>query len=221
MSALRNNFCTRGDRHASSIPGVTQLTDIVGDLLAARTEGLQRRLATPARTTRTAVVIGRLLAVGFTVCFLTGLYSHLLQNPLPGEHFPTWPNNLYQLSQGTHITVGIALIPLTLAKLWTIYPLLFDFPPIRSFLHALERASIGVLVSATLVQLATGLLNTYQWYPWTFPFRQVHFALAWVIVGSIALHIAMKLPLIVQHWRRDARLTDEDAPAVPAGDRLP
>lgn len=198
---------------------MTSLTDLAGDLVAARAERLQHRLATPARTTRTAVVLGRLLAVGFTVCFLTGLYSHLLQNPLPGEHFPTWPKNLYQLSQGTHITVGIALIPLTLAKLWTVYPLLFEFPPVRSIVHALERASIGLLVASTLVQLATGLLNTYQWYPWTFPFRQVHFALAWVIVGSIALHVATKLPLIVRHWRRETAPRPDVS--APAGDRLP
>ncbi len=182
---------------------MAQLTEIVVDRIAVRAERMQRRLATPARTTRTTVVIGRLLAVGFTVCFLTGLYSHLLQDPLPGERFPTWPADLYQLTQGTHITVGIALIPLTLAKLWTVYPLLLEFPPIRSVVHALERASIGVLVAATLVQLATGLLNTYQWYPWTFPFRQVHFALGWVIVGSITVHVATKLPLIVEHWRRE------------------
>ena len=47
-----------------------------------------------------------------------------------------------------------------------------------------------------------GFVNTLQWYPWPFGFRQTHYALAWVIVGALLLHIAVKLPLIVAHWRR-------------------
>ena len=29
-----------------------------------------------------------------------------------------------------------------------------------------------------------------------------HYALAWVIVGAIALHVAFKLPVIIRHWRK-------------------
>ena len=170
----------------------------------ARARGL---LAAPARTARTTVVIGRLLATAFVVCFLTGLYSHLLQEPLPGMRFPTWPG-LYAFTQGLHVTVGVAIFPLLLGKLWTVYPRLLLWPPVGSVRQVLERASVALLVSTALLEPAIGLVNTYQWYPWPFPFRQTHFALAWVIVGSIALHVAVKLPIIVRSWSRRSAADD-------------
>ena len=74
-------------------------------------------MASPNRNARSAVVWGRLLGIAFLVCFGTGVYSHLLQDPLPGMRFPTRPVQLYQFTQGLHITAGIAIIPLLLAKL--------------------------------------------------------------------------------------------------------
>lgn len=165
-----------------------------------RIDQFQRSLATSSRTTRTTVVIGRLLGIAFGVCFLTGLYSHYLQDPLPWMRFPTWPTNLYQITQGLHVATGVASIPLLLAKLWTVYPLLFAFPPFRTVTQALERASIGVLIASAIVQLTTGLLNTYQWYPFPFVFRTVHYALSWIIIGSLILHVAVQLPKIVRYW---------------------
>lgn len=159
-------------------------------------------LASGARHPRTAVVLGRLLGAAFLICFVTGLYSHLLQDPLPGMTFPTRPAWLYRVTQGVHVAAGIACIPLLLGKLHTVLPLLLRWPPARTLGGLLERASIALFVASSLVQLATGLVNTYQWYPWPFPFRQVHFALAWVIVGSLAIHIGVKLPVIARWWRR-------------------
>lgn len=71
-------------------------------------------------------------------------------------------------------------------------------PPVRSVAHALERLSIAVLVGSML-QLAAGLLNIVQWYPWTWGFRQAHWALAWVALGALLVHIAVKAPLIAEH----------------------
>ncbi|MEV7597194.1 molybdopterin-dependent oxidoreductase [Kitasatospora sp. NPDC089797] len=152
---------------------------------------------------RTAVVIGRWLGAALLVCFLTGLTSHLLQDPprwLTGA-LPSRPVNGYRVTQGLHVISGIAAIPLAGAKLWTVYPRLFDWPPARSVLHALERLGIAVLVAAVLLELTTGLLNTLQWYPWPFPFRQTHFWLAWTAIGGLLIHLAVKAPLIARHWR--------------------
>ncbi|HEY8318289.1 MAG TPA: molybdopterin-dependent oxidoreductase [Amnibacterium sp.] len=178
-----------------------------------RTAGLERglertfalarsSLASGARHPRTAVVLGRLLGAGFLLCFVTGLYSHYLQDPLPWMGFPSRPEWLYRVSQGVHITAGIACIPLLLGKLYTVFPLLFRWPPARTLAGVLERASIALFVASSLVQLAIGLVNTFQWYPWTFSFRAVHFALSWVIVASLAIHIGVKLPVIARWWRR-------------------
>ncbi|MBX0299738.1 molybdopterin-dependent oxidoreductase [Cryobacterium sp. 1639] len=159
------------------------------------------QLASPVRNPRMATVIGRLLGLAFLLCFGTGLYSHFLQQPLAWMTFPTRPARLYQFTQGTHIVAGIACFPLLLAKLYVVFPQLFQYPPVTSFKNFLERASIALFVGASLVEITIGLLNTYQWYPFPFPFKQVHFALAFVIIGSLIIHIGVKLPLIMAHWR--------------------
>ena len=52
-------------------------------------------------------------------------------------------------------------------------------------LHGLERVSIAVLVAAAVFQLATGIANTAQWYPWHFHFRATHYAVAWIAIGAL------------------------------------
>ncbi|WP_406210657.1 molybdopterin-dependent oxidoreductase [Kitasatospora sp. NBC_01560] len=160
----------------------------------------------PLHEPRTAVVLGRWLGAALLVCFLTGLTSHLLQDP-PGwlaGHLPARPVNGYRFTQGLHVISGTAAVPLLGAKLWTVYPRLFEWPPARSVLHGLERLGIAVLVAATLLELFTGLLNTLQWYPWPFPFRQTHFWLGWLATGGLLVHLGVKAPLIATHWWRRA-----------------
>jgi hypothetical protein len=177
--------------------------------------GFRQALLAPSRTPRAAVAIGRLLGTAFIICFLTGLFSHFIQDPLPGMHFLTRPVWLYQFTQGLHITTGILCFPLIFAKLYAIYPKLFVTPPIKSFVNLLERASIALFVASSLVEITTGLLNTYQWYKlFPFPFRQTHFALAFVVVGSLAIHIAVKLPIITKYWRKKDAY-DEAGEVVP------
>jgi hypothetical protein len=192
------------------------------------TNALAARFASPTRSTRLTVVLGRWLGLSFTICFLTGLFSHGLQEPPSWMFFPTTPVWIYQLTQGIHVTTGIAAIPLLLAKLWSVYPELLKWPPVKSAAHALERASIALFIASSLLQLTTGLINTYKWYPWPFPFRQTHFWLAWVIWGSLLLHIAVKLPLIMQHWRsrpsvrpQVAAGADSPAPLIDDGGAPP
>ncbi|MFC9590568.1 molybdopterin-dependent oxidoreductase [Streptomyces sp. NPDC056944] len=151
---------------------------------------------------RTATAIGRLLGVAMAVCFATGVLSHWLQHP-PGwlaDRLPSRPYWGYRLTQGLHVTCGIAAIPLLSVKLWAVYPRLFVRPPVRSLLHALERISVAVLVAAGLFELFTGLLNTFQWYPWPFAFVPVHYAVAWLLLGSLLLHVAVQWPKIRDHW---------------------
>jgi DMSO/TMAO reductase YedYZ molybdopterin-dependent catalytic subunit len=169
---------------------------------------------------RTATSIGRWLGGAIAVCFVTGVTSHYLQHPpdwlvnvLPSR--PTWG---YRLTQGLHVASGIAAIPLLLAKLWAVYPRLFVWPALRSVRHALERLSVAVLVAAAVFQLFTGLLNIVQWYPWPFSFVPVHFAVAWLLLGAVVLHVAVKYPEIRAHWSRRSPGTLE-LPAANGPDR--
>lgn len=155
------------------------------------------RLRSPAVAARVGVWLG----VSFVLCFLTGLVSHWAQLPSPAIGFPTGPAWGYRATQGLHVVTGCAAVPLLLVKLWAVYPRLFERVDLRpgrqTLLVGLERASIGVLVASAIFQLATGLANAAQWYPWReFSFRTAHYALAWVAIGALVLHVAVKLPTI-------------------------
>ena len=164
-------------------------------MLPERPPALWPRFDRRLRSTAITARVGRLLGIAFGLCFVTGLLSHYQYHPwtwLPVPAAPAWG---YRLTQGVHVITGIASIPLLLVKLWSVFPLLFQWPPVRSVLHALERLSIAVLVSSVLVEVTTGFLNILQWYPWTFSFVSVHHWLAYVVAGSVLLHVAVKLPL--------------------------
>jgi DMSO/TMAO reductase YedYZ molybdopterin-dependent catalytic subunit len=181
----------------------------------------RQALLAPSRNPRMTVVVGRLLGAAFVICFVTGLYSHFIQNPIPGMVFLTRPIWIYQVSQGIHITAGILCFPLIFAKLYTVFPRLFETPPIKSFANFLERASITLFVASSLVEIVIGLLNTFQWYAlFAFPFRQTHFTLSFIIIGSLAIHIACKLPLITRYWTKKASY-DERGEVVPVGEPEP
>jgi DMSO/TMAO reductase YedYZ molybdopterin-dependent catalytic subunit len=151
---------------------------------------------------RTATVLGRLVGVGFATCFMTGLISHLLKHPPGWLMPPSRPVWGYRLTQGVHVAVGIATAPVLTAKLWTVYPKLFAWPPVRSLRHAVERLSIAVLVAGALFELVAGYLNAIQWNPWPFAFVPAHFWVAWITVGALLLHLAVKAPVIAANWRR-------------------
>lgn len=141
---------------------------------------------------RTAHRLGTWLGVTFTVCLLTGVYSHLLQSPPSWFSPATRPVQLYRVSQGVHVITGLAAVPLLLAKLATVFPRLFVWPPAKNVGHALERGSLLVLVGGSVFQLSTGVMNVAGWYAFGFNFRQVHYWTAWVVYGSMLVHIALK-----------------------------
>lgn len=178
------------------------VVDRLEALIRPRAEALQRVLGSPVRTTRIVVILGRLLGLAFLVCFVTGVYSHLLQSPVAWLATFPQPAYLYAWTQGAHVVVGSMLLPILLAKLWTVYPRLFQWPPVTGPVTFLERVSVGVLVATALVEPVIGILNAVQWYPWSFSFRATHYALAWVMIGAMTLHIAVQLPVIREHWRR-------------------
>ncbi len=186
-------------------------------------EDVERRLPSPddftsrARGTELTARIGTALGIAFGICFLTGVWSHY-QYAAPGWlPIGPHPTQLYRVTQGLHIITGMAAIPLLLVKLWSVYPRLFILPPKTVskalVVDLLEKASIGVLVSASIFQLTSGALNIAQWYPWEFSFRRTHEAVAWILIGALLVHIAVKLPII-----RDALGTPLDPPRDEAYD---
>jgi DMSO/TMAO reductase YedYZ molybdopterin-dependent catalytic subunit len=172
-------------------------------------------------------LLGLVLLAGLPIVIVTGLLSQAAYQPGVGANdlvrapspfdaswlgWPAGPAWLYALTQGLHVTIGIALVPIVLAKLWSVAPKLFEWPPARSPAQALERLSIGLLVGSILFQLVTGIFNVQLYYPWKFSFLTAHFWGAWVFIGAFAMHIALKLPTAV----RAVRMRTEVMAAVPA-----
>jgi hypothetical protein len=76
-------------------------------------------------------MLGVALGLLFGICLLTGLLSHLIQQPPGWFAWPSRPVWLYRWTQGLHVFCGIAAIPVLLAKLWSVYPHLWRWPPVR------------------------------------------------------------------------------------------
>ena len=74
-----------------------------------------------ARSERSAALLGVALGVAFTVCFVTGVLSHLIQEPPAWFTWPSRPAGAYRVSQGLHVLTGLAAIPLLLAKVWVVH----------------------------------------------------------------------------------------------------
>jgi DMSO/TMAO reductase YedYZ molybdopterin-dependent catalytic subunit len=167
----------------------------------------------PLRSPRLTSLLGVGLGTAFAICFVTGLISHFIQHPVGWLPWPAGPAWLYRVTQGVHVATGLATVPLLGAKLWSVYPKLFTWPPARSIAHALERGSVLLLVAAALFQIVTGVLNVARWYgPMGFFFTTAHYWTAWVAIGALLIHIAVQLPVIRDHLGRAAR-----AETPPAG----
>nr|WP_249417029.1 molybdopterin-dependent oxidoreductase [Streptomyces sp. TS71-3] len=163
-------------------------------------------------------LLGVVLLGGITLVFVTGLLSYAAYNPnllrgvndqtpdkgLLGFYLFSWPTHphwLYRLTQGVHVTLGIVLIPVVLAKLWSVVPKLFELPPARSIGHALERVSLLLLVGGILFELVTGVLNVQLDYLFPGSFYPLHFYGAWVFFAAFVLHVVLRAPQAVRVLR--------------------
>lgn len=160
------------------------------------------RLRSSLRDERTAAVLGLALAVSFTICFATGVISHLIQDPGGWFSWPARPAGLYRFMQGLHVTTGLVSVPLLLTKLWVVFPKLFEWPPVRSVGHALERLAILPLVGGSLLLVFTGVANINIYRPWAFSFRAGHYAAAWIVMGALIVHIGAKWAISGDALRR-------------------
>jgi len=96
------------------------------------------------------------LLIGLPIMIITGLLSYMAYAPRFGQALPAhvgwlklptfdWPSRpawLYRLTQGVHVGLGLVLVPVVIAKLWSVIPRLFIWPPARSIAQVLERISL-------------------------------------------------------------------------------
>ncbi|HET7477307.1 MAG TPA: molybdopterin-dependent oxidoreductase, partial [Dermatophilaceae bacterium] len=97
---------------------------------------------------------------------------------------------------------GLASIPLLLAKLWSVYPKLFTWPPARDVAEALSRLGLLVLVGSAIFQLLSGLVNVARWYAvMPFFFTVAHYWTAWIAIGALVVHVGSKLHIVARSLR--------------------
>lgn len=159
---------------------------------------------------RVAAWLGLWLGITFTVCMLTGLWSHVVQQPASWFTVPAGPVWLYRVTQGVHVSTGIAAVPLLLAKLYTVYPKLFTWPPAKDLRHAAERGSLLLLVGGSVFQLVTGVMNIFHWYAFGFFFTTVHYWSAWTVMGALTVHIGCKVALARRGLSRQSLVDDPE-----------
>jgi DMSO/TMAO reductase YedYZ molybdopterin-dependent catalytic subunit len=219
--ALRSGAAAAGERAASARRAATALLARAAAVLS-RSVGPIRRAASkpppgpfrpgtwrsPLRGLWLTSLLGAVLLGGLTVMVVTGLLSYAAydprlphNDPTPGApllkfflfSWPTHPAWLYRLDQGVHITLGVALVPVVLAKLWSVLPRLFAWPPVRSFAQSLERLSLVMIVGGVLFEFATGILNIQNYYVFPFSFYTAHLYGAWVFIAGLVIHVILKL----------------------------
>ncbi|MBV8965740.1 MAG: molybdopterin-dependent oxidoreductase [Mycobacteriaceae bacterium] len=169
---------------------------------------LLQRWRSPLRGPWLTSVLGLTLLVTLPIVILTGLLSYIAYGPqfgqaipsnvgwlkLPTFNWPTHPAWLYRLTQGLHVGLGLVLIPVVVAKLWSVMPKLFVWPPSRSIAHLLERLSLLMLVGGVLFEIVTGVLNIQYDYIFGFSFYTGHYFGAWVFIVGFLMHITLKIP---------------------------
>jgi DMSO/TMAO reductase YedYZ molybdopterin-dependent catalytic subunit len=181
--------------------------------------------------------LGSALLPLILICALTGFLSHVAYYPELGDnsvtgsggvgfdlYFFNWPSSpawLYAFTQGLHIISGVAAIPILLAKLWSAMPKFFEWPPVRSPAHLLDRLSLALLVGGSLFVFFTGILNIQLWYPFGFSFVPAHYYGAFIFLAALGLHLVGKIPVARRAFREKGVLKplredlDHTAPEAP------
>ncbi|GAA2663543.1 molybdopterin-dependent oxidoreductase [Streptomyces lunalinharesii] len=154
-------------------------------------------------------MFGLVLLIGIPLIFVTGMLSYASYNPgldrlndqtpdkgLLGFYLFAWPTHpywLYRLTQGVHVTLGVVLVPVLLAKLWSVIPKLFEWLPVRSLAHGLERLSLLMLVGGVIFEFVTGISNIQLFYVFPGSFYTLHFYGAWVFIAAFVVHVCLRL----------------------------
>ncbi|TQF68307.1 molybdopterin-dependent oxidoreductase [Rhodococcus spelaei] len=185
-----------------------------------------RSWRSPIRGPWLTSMFGAVLLIALPIVFLTGLLDYLAYGPrlgqaipahvgwlhLPYFDWPTRPSWLFRLTQGLHVGLGLVLVPVVLAKLWSVMPRLFTWPPARSGAQLLERLSLLLLVGGIVFELATGVLNIQYDYIFGFSFYTAHYFGAWVFAAGFVIHVAVKLPRMLHSLRSRSLRTELHTP---------
>jgi DMSO/TMAO reductase YedYZ molybdopterin-dependent catalytic subunit len=177
---------------------------------------LSDRWRSPIRGPWLTSVFGAVLLVGIPVEFVTGLLSYAAYNPklagndpnpdhgLFGLYLFDWltrPSWLFRVIEGVHVIGGLVLVPVVLAKLWSVMPKLFAWPAARTVARLVERVSLLMIVGGVIFEFSSGILDIDYFSAFRFDFYTGHFFGAWIFMAGFVLHVGLKLPTMVRSLR--------------------
>jgi DMSO/TMAO reductase YedYZ molybdopterin-dependent catalytic subunit len=165
-------------------------------------------------------VFGAVLLVGVPIEFVTGLLSYAAYDPKLGNppnsakgifglyvfNWITKPSWLYRVVESVHVFLGLVLVPVVLAKLWSVMPKLFAWPPWRSVAQFLERVSLVLVVGGILFEMTTGILDIN--YLSQINFYSGHFYGAWAFIAGFVIHVCVKFGDMVRALRSRSLRTE-------------
>jgi DMSO/TMAO reductase YedYZ molybdopterin-dependent catalytic subunit len=203
---------TLGDARPSTIDEAGEPRSVAGST-ASRGPVSPDRWRSPVRGPWLTSVFGVILLFGIPIEFITGLLSYAAYNPKLGNppnsakgifgfylfNWVTKPSWLYRLTEGTHVFLGLVLVPVVLAKLWSVMPKLFDWPPWRSVAQFLERLSVVLVVGGIVFEMVTGILDINYFN--RINFYSGHFYGAWAFIAGFAVHVGVKFGDMVRALR--------------------
>ena len=149
--------CTAPDRTGARARGATA-GSLPADLLAqpvTRAVADRRvRLRSVGRASRSCSSPGCSPTPPTTRAWAAATTGHRAKGLL-GIYLFDWPTDpvwLYRAVIGVHVLLGLTLLPVVLAKLWSVIPKLFAWPPVESPAQALERLSLVLLVGGAALR---------------------------------------------------------------------
>jgi DMSO/TMAO reductase YedYZ molybdopterin-dependent catalytic subunit len=163
-------------------------------------------------------VLGLALLAAVPLIAITGLLSNASYDPrLVGNAlaqgrtlgpldfylfaWPTRPPWLYALTQGVHVSLGLAAFPLVLAKLWSVVPGLARRQARSTVALAFERLGLWLLVAGVLFESFTGFFEIEYFFPFHDQLIKAHYYGAWVLIAAFLLHAALKVPTAARSVR--------------------
>jgi DMSO/TMAO reductase YedYZ molybdopterin-dependent catalytic subunit len=179
-------------------------------------------------------VLGLALLAAVPLIAVTGLLSNASYDPRLGGNalaqgrslgpldlylfaWPTRPPWLYALTQGVHVSLGLAAFPLVLAKLWSVIPGLARRQARCTVAVTLERLGLWLLVTGVLFESFTGFFEIEYFFPFHDQVIKAHYYGAWVLIAAFLLHAVLKVPTAI----RSVRLRQELARVHPELVRTP
>ena len=141
------------------LTSVLGLVLLIGLPIVARSPACSR--TTPTSRTWAATSMGKARSAGSSF------------DPLA---WPTQPSWLYAFTQGLHVAIGLALVPVLLAKLWSVTAAAVRVagrcvaPRTRS-----SACRSILLVGSAIFEFVTGIIDIQLWVPFSFYFPAAHY----------------------------------------------